>query len=79
MDGLQVIYTYIPQDGMIQRLLITQAYIIAQIKSKLKNWWLLFIIKGGLTLFVALACFYILPDRPHNTRWLNPRVREVTK
>lgn len=25
VDGLQVIYTYIPQDGMIQRLLITRS------------------------------------------------------
>lgn len=56
------------------------AYGIALISSsKLKTWQALFLIEGGLTFFVALASFYVLPDRPHNTRWLKPREREVAE
>jgi hypothetical protein len=40
---------------------------------------LLFIVEGCLTLVVATVCYYMLPDRPHNTRWLNAREREVAE
>jgi hypothetical protein len=28
---------------------------------------------------VAVSCFYMLPDRPHNTKWLTQREREVAE
>jgi hypothetical protein len=56
-----------------------QAYGIAHIKANVENWRLLFIIEGLFTVAVAVASFYILPDRPHNTKWLTPREREVAE
>ncbi|ODV92480.1 hypothetical protein CANCADRAFT_22840 [Tortispora caseinolytica NRRL Y-17796] len=53
------------------------AYGVAHIESHLPPWKWLFIIEGLLTVVVAFSCVYVLPDRPHNTRWLKPREREV--
>ncbi|EGN94399.1 hypothetical protein SERLA73DRAFT_62136 [Serpula lacrymans var. lacrymans S7.3] len=36
----------------------------------------LFYIEGSITIFVALCAMLILPDFPHNTRWLTPEERQ---
>ncbi|KAF9223175.1 MFS general substrate transporter [Gyrodon lividus] len=40
-------------------------------------WRWLFYVEGSITVFVALCAIYILPDFPHNTRWLTPDEREL--
>ncbi|KAG1746380.1 major facilitator superfamily domain-containing protein [Suillus lakei] len=40
-------------------------------------WRWLFYIEGGATILVAICAFFILPDFPHNTRWLTPEEREL--
>ncbi|KAG0697636.1 major facilitator superfamily domain-containing protein [Suillus ampliporus] len=35
-------------------------------------WRWLFYIEGSITIFVAICAMFILPDFPHNTRWLTP-------
>ncbi|KAG0708677.1 MFS general substrate transporter [Suillus ampliporus] len=37
----------------------------------------LFYIEGGATILVAISAFFILPDFPHNTRWLTPEERAL--
>ncbi|KAG0692559.1 major facilitator superfamily domain-containing protein [Suillus ampliporus] len=37
----------------------------------------LFYIEGGITIFVAICAIFILPDFPHNTRWLTPEERAL--
>lgn len=40
-------------------------------------WRWLFFIEGGMTMFVAICALFILPDFPHNTKWLTPEEREL--
>ncbi|KAG2338781.1 MFS general substrate transporter [Suillus weaverae] len=40
-------------------------------------WRWLFFIEGGITMFVAICAMFILPDFPHNTRWLTPEERAL--
>ncbi|KAH7915560.1 major facilitator superfamily domain-containing protein [Hygrophoropsis aurantiaca] len=40
-------------------------------------WRWLFYIEGGITIFIAICAIFILPDFPHNTRWLTPEEREL--
>ncbi|KAG2113222.1 MFS general substrate transporter [Suillus clintonianus] len=40
-------------------------------------WRWLFFIEGGITMFVAICALFILPDFPHNTKWLTPEEREL--
>ncbi|KAG0708683.1 major facilitator superfamily domain-containing protein [Suillus ampliporus] len=40
-----------------------------------KKW--LFYIEGGATVLVAISAIFILPDFPHNTRWLTPEERAL--
>ena len=40
-------------------------------------WKWLFIIEASVTVFVALCAIFILPDFPHNTRFLRPQERAV--
>ncbi|KIJ62236.1 hypothetical protein HYDPIDRAFT_114712 [Hydnomerulius pinastri MD-312] len=40
-------------------------------------WRWLFYIEGSITVFVAICAIFILPDFPHNTRWLTPEEREL--
>ncbi|KAG0708679.1 major facilitator superfamily domain-containing protein [Suillus ampliporus] len=37
----------------------------------------LFYIEGGATVLAAISAFFILPDFPHNTRWLTPEERAL--
>ncbi|KAG2070957.1 MFS general substrate transporter [Suillus decipiens] len=40
-------------------------------------WRWLFFIEGGITIFVAICAMFILPDFPHNTKWLSPEERAL--
>lgn len=40
-------------------------------------WRWLFYIEGGASIQVAICAFFILPDFPHNTKWLTPEEREL--
>ncbi|KAJ0295492.1 hypothetical protein COL516b_012538 [Colletotrichum fioriniae] len=54
------------------------AYGVSNISNPLiKHWQALFIIEGLVTILFGVACIWVLPDRPHNTRWLTPRERDV--
>jgi sugar phosphate permease len=54
------------------------AYGIARIPNpSIYSWQVLFILEGLLTIVVGITCIWVLPDRPHNTRWLTPRERDV--
>ncbi|KAG9252442.1 MFS transporter [Emericellopsis atlantica] len=43
----------------------------------LEGWRWLFILEGAATALMALVGFWILPDTPSTTRWLNEREREL--
>ncbi|KAJ9602232.1 hypothetical protein H2200_013352 [Cladophialophora chaetospira] len=45
----------------------------------LEGWRWLFIVGGSFTVFVALVAFLVLPDYPHNTRWLHEEERAVAQ
>ncbi|KAK4938531.1 hypothetical protein LTR10_021063 [Elasticomyces elasticus] len=54
------------------------AFGVSHINSThIKDWQILFILEGLLTVAFGIACIWVLPDRPHNTRWLTPRERDV--
>jgi MFS family permease len=40
-------------------------------------WRWLFFIEGGMTIFVAICAIFILPDFPHNTKWITPEERAL--
>ncbi|KAG1781983.1 major facilitator superfamily domain-containing protein [Suillus placidus] len=40
-------------------------------------WRWLFYIEGSITVVVAIFAMFILPDFPHNTRWLTPEERSL--
>lgn len=40
-------------------------------------WRWLFYIEGGASILVAICAFFILPDFPHNTKWLTPEERAL--
>ncbi|GKT62572.1 MFS general substrate transporter [Colletotrichum tofieldiae] len=44
---------------------------------RVKHWQALFLIEGLLTILFGILCIWVLPDRPHNTKWLTPRERDV--
>ncbi|KAK1992751.1 major facilitator superfamily transporter [Colletotrichum falcatum] len=46
-------------------------------RPRVKHWQALFLIEGVLTVAFGVLCLWVLPDRPHNTRWLTPRERDV--
>ncbi|KAK2025192.1 major facilitator superfamily transporter [Colletotrichum zoysiae] len=54
------------------------SYGVARIPNpRVKHWQALFLIEGLLTIAFGILCIWVLPDRPHNTRWLTPRERDV--
>jgi sugar phosphate permease len=42
----------------------------------LRGWQWLFILEGGPTVLLGLACLRVLTDRPEGARWLTPEQRE---
>jgi MFS family permease len=48
-----------------------------QDKLGLAAWRWLFFIEGGMTILVAVCAIFVLPDFPHNTRWLTPEERTL--
>ncbi|KAH7920846.1 MFS general substrate transporter [Leucogyrophana mollusca] len=53
--------------------------ILADMQGKLGHaaWRWLFYIEGSITIFIAVCAIFILPDFPHNTKWLTPEEREL--
>ncbi|PVH95490.1 MFS general substrate transporter [Periconia macrospinosa] len=41
----------------------------------LEGWRWLFILQGAVTFVIAIVGFFLLPDFPHNTKWLTPEER----
>ncbi|KAF2437594.1 MFS general substrate transporter [Karstenula rhodostoma CBS 690.94] len=41
----------------------------------ISGWRWLFILQGAVTFFIAIVGFSLLPDFPHNTKWLTPEER----
>lgn len=39
------------------------------------GWQWLFILQGAVTFVIAIVGFFLLPDFPHNTKWLTPEER----
>ena len=35
--------------------------------------------QGAITMFVGFLTMYLLPDFPHNTRWLSPQERRLAQ
>ncbi|KAH7906918.1 major facilitator superfamily domain-containing protein [Hygrophoropsis aurantiaca] len=57
------------------------AGILGNMQGKLgiAAWRWLFYIEGAITMFVGLQTMWILPDFPHNTRWLNAAERQLAQ
>lgn len=43
----------------------------------LESWRWLFIIEAAMTVGVALISFFLLPNYPHNTRWIKGEERTI--
>lgn len=43
--------------------------------SGLSGWRWLFILQGAVTFVIAIVGFFLLPDFPHDTKWLTPEER----
>lgn len=41
------------------------------------GWKWLFILQGAVTFVIAIIGFFLLPDFPHNTKWLTPEERDL--
>ena len=46
-------------------------------KGGLLAWRWLFILEGAITVIIALAAFFILPDFPKSTKWLTEEERDL--
>lgn len=46
-------------------------------KHGMHGWQWLFIIEGVVTVGIAFACIFMLPDTPLTTRWLSPEERQL--
>ncbi|KAF8448652.1 major facilitator superfamily domain-containing protein [Boletus edulis BED1] len=69
-------------------LLISNAFgsliaagILANMQGKLgiAAWRWLFYIEGAITMFLGLQTLWLLPDLPHNTRWMSPAERRLAQ
>ncbi|KAH0829189.1 major facilitator superfamily domain-containing protein [Lanmaoa asiatica] len=69
-------------------LLISNAFgsfiaagILGNMQGKLgiAAWRWLFYIEGAITMFIGLLAIWLLPDFPHNTRWLSPAERRLAQ
>ncbi|KAF8624306.1 hypothetical protein AX15_005937 [Amanita polypyramis BW_CC] len=48
-------------------------------KRGIRAWRWLFFIEGAITIFVSLNSMWLLPDYPHNTRWISPMERRLAQ
>jgi len=48
-------------------------------KLGIAAWRWLFYIEGAITMFLGLLTMWLLPDLPHNTRWLSPAERRLAQ
>ncbi|KAJ8079919.1 hypothetical protein PM082_016744 [Marasmius tenuissimus] len=48
-------------------------------KLGIRAWRWLFFIEGAITMFVGLTCIGLLPDYPHNTRWITGQERRLAQ
>ncbi|KIJ65884.1 hypothetical protein HYDPIDRAFT_109951 [Hydnomerulius pinastri MD-312] len=48
-------------------------------KMGIAAWRWLFYIEGAVTMFFGLLTMWLLPDYPHNTRWLSPAERRLAQ
>ncbi|KAI0741190.1 MFS general substrate transporter [Earliella scabrosa] len=48
-------------------------------KMGIRAWRWLFYIEGAITIVIGLLAVYLLPDYPHNTRWLSPEQRRLAQ
>ncbi|KAF8439023.1 major facilitator superfamily domain-containing protein [Boletus edulis BED1] len=46
-------------------------------KLGIAAWRWLFYIEGAVTMFIGLLAMWLLPDLPHNTRWMSPAERRL--
>ncbi|KAI9459749.1 major facilitator superfamily domain-containing protein [Boletus coccyginus] len=69
-------------------LLISNAFgsfvaagILSNMQSELgiAAWRWLFFIEGAITMFIGLLAMWLLPDLPHNTRWMSPAERRLVQ
>ncbi|KAI0767021.1 MFS general substrate transporter [Fomes fomentarius] len=69
-------------------LLISNAFgslmaagILSRMEGKLgiRAWRWLFYIEGAITVVIGLLAIFLLPDYPHNTRWLKPAQRRLAQ
>ncbi|KAN0081227.1 Major facilitator superfamily domain containing protein [Tylopilus felleus] len=69
-------------------LLISNAFgsliaagILSTMQGKLgiAAWRWLFYIEGAITMFLGLLTMWLLPDLPHNTRWMSPAERRLAQ
>ncbi|PFH51214.1 hypothetical protein AMATHDRAFT_75076 [Amanita thiersii Skay4041] len=69
-------------------LLISNAFgallaagILARMEGKrgIRAWRWLFFIEGAITIFIGFQTMWLLPDYPHNTRWMSPQERRLAQ
>lgn len=46
---------------------------------QLHSWQWFFLIEGAVSILVAIAAFFLLPNWPHNTKWLTEQEREIAQ
>ncbi|KAI0321484.1 MFS general substrate transporter [Amylostereum chailletii] len=57
------------------------AGILSNMEGKLgvRAWRWLFYIEGAITMFLGFFTMWLLPDYPHNTRWISPAQRRLAQ
>ncbi|KAI0759993.1 MFS general substrate transporter [Trametes elegans] len=48
-------------------------------KMGIRAWRWLFYIEGAITVAIGILAIFLLPDYPHNTRWLSPAQRRLAQ
>ncbi|KAI0687878.1 MFS general substrate transporter [Cerioporus squamosus] len=48
-------------------------------KMGIRAWRWLFYIEGAITIAIGILSIFLLPDYPHNTRWLSPAQRRLAQ
>ncbi|KAG7451127.1 MFS general substrate transporter [Guyanagaster necrorhizus] len=48
-------------------------------KRGIRAWRWLFYIEGSITICIGLLSMWLLPDYPHNTRWMSPEERRLAQ